>query len=718
MTKQELHTDREAVENASAPPLPAGRYFNRSLSSIEFDRRVLGEALSARHPLLERVRFLGIFSSNLDRFFMVRVSAIHEQIEAGLVGPGPGGLTPAEQLARIKPLVEELTAAQHRCWCDEILPQLREHGIRVCDYADLTADERATARRIFNDEIFPVLTPLAFDPGHPFPHISNLSLNLAVVINKGPGDERFARMKVPEVLPRLMPVDGALVWLEQIIAAHLDTLFPGMQVVEAYPFRVTRDADVEPEDDKVPDLLLAVERDLRRRQFGQVVRLTVDQSMPPRIVEILRENLEITPRDVYRVKRTMGLAALAELYAIDRPDLKDPPFVPSVPGELAGAPDPLAAAQTGNLLMHHPFDSFLAVVDLIRAAAEDPQVLAIKQTLYRIGHDSPIVDALMEARAQGKQLTVLVEIKARFDEEHNIEWAEKLENAGVHVVYGLVGLKTHCKLLLIVRKERDGLRRYVHLSTGNYNVATAHQYTDVGLLTADPEIGADASDLFNYLTGYSAQEHFRVFGVAPASLRRELLDLIRREIEWQRKTGTGAIVIKMNTVTDLELIDALYRAAQAGVQIELIVRGVCLLRPGLPGLSENIRVRSIVGRFLEHSRLLQFHNGGAEEIYLTSADLTATNLDRQVEVLVPVLRPAERRRLHDILAAYLRDTANAHLLQPDGSYTRPTADGPEFDAHAWLIAQAEAQLATRLPSGDWRLEPAGPRSAPAPEQTA
>src|ERR687886_1553116 len=695
MSNTEPYPNTDGEQPGPPVELPAHRYFNRALNWLQYNRRVLGEALSPRHPLLERVRFIAIFSWNLDRFFMVRVSGIREQLEAGFAGPGPDGLTPAEQLVQIKQIVEELTETRYRCWCDDLLPALEARGIRICDYQELSAAEREAARKLFYEEIFPVLTPLAFDPGHPFPHISNLSLNLAVVINKAGGDERFARMKVPEVLPRLMPAAGARVWIEQIIMQHLDALFPGMQIVEAYPFRVTRDAEVEFEDDKISDLLQAVQRNLRQRHFGHAIRLTVDRSMPPRIVEILRENLELKPDDVYRVERTMGLASVAELYAIARPDLKAPPFVPAVPAPLVDAADPLAATHAGDILMHHPFDSFLTVVDLIRAAAEDPHVLAIKQTLYRIGQDSPIIDALMEAREQGKQVTVVVELKARFDEEYNIEWAAKLEEAGVHVVYGIMGLKTHCPLLLIVRKERNVLRRYVHVSTGSYNVTTAHEYTDVGLLTCDPDFGADASDLFNYLTGYSVKDRYRAFIVAPAHLRRRLLELIEREIVWQRETGAGAIVIKMNNLTDLQIVDALYRASIAGVQIDLIVRDVCLLRPGIPGLSDNIRVRSIVGRFLEHSRLLQFHNGGDEEIYISSAELTATNLDRQVEVLWPVRQAAPRRRLRDLLVAYLRDTANAHLLQSDGAYIRPAPDQPAFDSQAWLIECAEKRSAVR-----------------------
>jgi polyphosphate kinase len=696
MPKKSKHKEHSRAKHHTVPLMGADRYLNRELSLLQFNRRVLGEALRTRHPLLERVKFLAIFSSILDEFFMVRVASIREQIDAGVVEPSPDGLSPAEQLALIKPVVEELSEAQRRCWCDDILPQLRRQGIGVCDYAELNDNQRAAARTLFYEEIFPVLTPLAFDPGHPFPHISNLSLSLAVVVNDPRRGERFARIKVPEVLPRLMAIpsnDGTLVlvWLEQIIAAHVDALFPGMQVVETYPFRVIRNADVDLQEEEAADLLRTIEHGIRQRQFGRVVRLTVGESMPERILSTLIENLEITSDDLYRVKGPLGLASLMELASIDRPDLKYPPFVPHVPPQLVEADDPFSVIQDHDLLLHHPYDSFVPVVDLVRVAAEDPQVLAIKQTLYRVGRDAPIVRALMYARERGKQVTVLVELKARFDEEKNIEWAKQLERAGIHVVYGLVGLKTHCKVALIVRKERDGLRRYVHLSTGNYNVTTAHQYTDIGLLTSDPLFGADASDLFNFLTGYSALEKYRAFSIAPVNLRQVLIELIERETQRQREKGDGVLIFKTNTLTDPELIAALYRASAAGVEIDLIVRGVCCLRPGVPGLSATIRVRSIIGRFLEHSRIYYFQNGSNEEVYLSSADLMSRNMDRRVEVMFPVHQPDLIRRLRDeILQAYLRDTLNAHILQPDGTYVRPDSNLPPFDSQTWLLKQAGA----------------------------
>jgi polyphosphate kinase len=674
-------------------PPTAQRYLNRQLSWLQFNRRVLDEAFDLRHPLIERAKFLAIFSSNLDEFFMVRVSGLQEQLESVPTELSPDGLSPAEQLRLIKPIVIELANRQHSCWSDYILPALRSAGVHILDYAELSDDQRAVAASFFHDEIFPILTPLAFDPGHPFPHISNLSLNLAVVIHDPRQSERFARLKVPGMLPRLMPIrspDGVevLVWVEQLIAAHLHELFPGLEVVAAYPFKVTRDGDVELRDDAADDLLQSVEHVIHQRQFGRVVRLTVDQSMPARILEILTENLEIGPDEVYQLSGPLGLGALMQLAGIDRPDLKAAPFVPSVSPELATG-DLFAAIRSHDLLLHHPFESFTPVVDLIRAAAEDPHVLAIKQTLYRVGSDTGIVTALRRARERGKQVTVLVELKARFDEENNIEWAKQLEDAGVHVVYGLLGLKTHCKVALIVRREHDGLRRYVHLATGNYNASTARLYTDIGLFTCAPDAGADASDLFNYLTGYSAHRDYNMFAVAPITMRERLVELIEREIDQHRAHGAGALIFKMNSLSDIRMIDTLYRAAEAGVQIDLIVRGVCCLRPGVPGLSETIRVRSIVGRFLEHSRIYWFHNGGAPEIYLSSADLMSRNLDRRVETFFPVRRPELARRLHDeILQAYLRDTANAHLLQPDGDYARPDPALEPFDAQEALLEQA------------------------------
>lgn len=676
------------------PPMGADRYLNRELSWLHFNRRVLGEALETRHPLLERVKFLAIFSSNLDEFFMVRVAGIRQQIDAGVIEPSPDGLSPTEQMAQIKPVVEQLSELQRRCWVKELLPQLRSHGILVCDYAELSATQRESCRKLFHDEIFPVLTPLAFDPGHPFPHISNLSLSLAVVISDPHHGERFARVKVPEVLPRLMPLpthDGAqmFVWLEQLIAAHVGALFPGMRITETYPFRVTRNGDVDLQEEEAADLLRTIEHGIRQRQFGRVVRLTVDESMPQRVLDILMENMEVQPEDLYRLTGPLGLSAVMQLYATDRPDLKDPPFVPDVPEVLEEAVDPFAAIQAGDILLHHPFDSFMPVVDLIRAAAEDPQVLAIKQTLYRVGRNTPLVEALIRARENGKQVTVLMELKARFDEENNIEWAKQLERVGVHVVYGLMGLKTHCKLALIVRKEREGLRRYVHLSTGNYNVNTAHLYTDIGMLTTNPQFGADASDVFNYLTGYSAQRSYRKFLVAPVNMRQAIQALIEREIQRHRDAGDGHLIFKMNTLTDPQMIEALYTASAAGVAIDLIIRGVCCLRPGVPGLSEKIRVRSIVGRFLEHSRIFYFHNGGEREVYLGSADLMSRNLNRRVEVLFPVQQAHIVRRLRgEILDTYLHDTLNAHMLQPDGTYARPAPELAMCDAQTMLLNAA------------------------------
>ncbi|MDP9311881.1 MAG: polyphosphate kinase 1 [Chloroflexota bacterium] len=676
------------------PPLGADRYLNRELSWLQFNRRVLGEALETRHPLLERVKFMAIFSSNLDEFFMVRVAGIREQIDAGVIEPSPDGLSPQEQMAQIKPVVEQLTELQRRCWETDLLPQLRANGIMVCNYDELDPTHREAGRKLFYQEIFPVLTPLAFDPGHPFPHISNLSLSLAVVIADRHQGERFARVKVPEVLPRLMQLpanDGTqvFVWLEQLIAAHVGALFPGMPVAETYPFRVTRNGDVDLQEEEAADLLRTIEHGIRQRQFGRVVRLTVDQSMPQHVLDILMENMEVAPDDLYRVTGPLGLSQLMQLYNIDRPDLKDAPFVPHVPEVLEDAVDPFAAIHSGDILLHHPFDSFMPVVDLIQAAAEDPQVLAIKQTLYRVGRNTPLVEALIRARENGKQVTVLMELKARFDEENNIEWAKQLESVGVHVVYGLVGLKTHCKIALIVRKERDGIRRYVHLSTGNYNVATAHLYTDLGLLTVNPDFGADASDVFNYLTGYSAQRSYRQFLVAPVNARQALQGLIEREIQRHKEQGNGQLILKMNTLTDPQMIEALYTASKAGVQIDLIIRGVCCLRPGVPGISERIRVRSVIGRFLEHSRIYYFHNGGKREVYLGSADLMSRNLNRRVEVLFPVHQADLVQRLRDeILESYLHDTVNAHELRADGTYVRPSGDMPMCDTQVMLLKGA------------------------------
>jgi polyphosphate kinase len=705
----------ELLRPVEAPPPPPemSAYINRELSWLEFNLRVLEEALDQRHPLLERVKFLSIFSTNLDEFFMIRVAGIKQQVAAGVAIRAPDGMTPAEQLSAIRRVVHAQKEAVRRCWLDDIQPKLHDRGIHLLDYADLNAEQRAFCKAYFEREVFPVLTPLAFDPSHPFPHISNLSINLAVAINDPEEGELFARVKVPAVLPRLIPLVGGrcdgpdqiaperrhcFIWLDQVIAEHVDALFPGMEVVETYAFRITRNADMEIQEEEAADLLRTIEQGVRARRFGAVVRLTVEHDMPQRIRELLLANLKLTSDDLYEVRGPLGLADLMMLTKLDRPDLKDQPFFPHAPAVLRHARNSaeiFAAIRAQDILLHHPFDSFQPLVELIEAAAEDPEVLAIKQTLYRVGLNSPIVKALMHAREQDKQVTVLVELKARFDEENNITWARALERAGVHVVYGLVGLKTHAKIALVVRRESDGLRRYVHLGTGNYNATTARIYTDLGLLTARPEIGADASDLFNFLTGYSRQRRYRTLLVAPVNLRDRLSALIEREIEHAEQGRGGRLIFKLNAVVDPAMIDLLYRASQAGVQIDLIARGICCLRPGVEGMSENITVRSVVGRFLEHSRIYYFANGGQGEVYLGSADLMQRNLDRRVETLFPIEDPALIAHIRDeVLAVYLRDNVRARILLPDGCYVRaqPEDGAAPIDSQAFFAAGHETPL--------------------------
>jgi polyphosphate kinase len=664
-------------------------FINRELSLLEFQRRVLEEARDPTQPLLERVKFLSIVGSNLDEFFMVRVGGLKQQIEAGVVELSPDGLTPAEQLASIRKVALGLMQDMRACWCNELLPRLAEAGIYVLDYAALDGGQKARADQYFDEVVFPVLTPLAFDPGRPFPHISNLSLNLAVLVRDKKRRERFARLKVPNTLPRLVPLkrssgstrkDGTVpnkhyfVWLEQLIAAHLDKLFPGLHVVEAHPFHVTRDADIVIKELEAADLLESMEQGVRQRRFGDVVRLKLLSTMPDHLRNLLVENLEMDARDVYVVENPLGMSDLRALYSVDRYDLKDPPFVPAVPASLNGKAaetDIFAAIRKGDILLHHPYDSFTPVVEFLNQAARDPDVLAIKQTLYRVGRNAPVVEALLEASENGKQVAVLVELKARFDEERNIDWARKLESEGVHVVYGLLGLKTHSKIALVVRKEGEHIRRYIHLSTGNYNVVTSQIYTDIGLFTCDEEIGADATDLFNYLTGYSAKTRFRKLLVAPINLRQRMEELIEREVEHARKGKGGRLIFKMNALTDKGMIQQLYKASQAGVKIDMIVRGMCCLRPGLPGISETVRVTSIVGRFLEHSRIYYFHNAGNPEIYIGSADVMTRNIDRRVEVLFPIQDPRLIKVVsEDILKTYLMDNVKARVLLPDGTYER------------------------------------------------
>lgn len=698
----------DTIPSADAAPMLSTpqRFINRELSWLAFNYRVLEEALDQRNPLLERVKFIGIFNTNLDEFFMIRVAGIKQQIAEGVTERSPDGLTPTEQLTVVRKEVVRQREILHRLWLDDILPKLHEQGIHVLDYEELSEAQRQTCRAYFEREVFPVLTPLAFDPSHPFPHISNLSINLAVAVNDPEEGELFARVKVPAVLPRLVPLgdscDGpsnipperryCFTWLDQVIADNIESLFPGVDVVETYAFRVTRNADMEIQEEEAADLLRTIEQSVRQRRFGAVTRLSFHGTLPDRIRDLLLYNLNLTPEDLYETSGPLGLSDVFALTKLDRPDLKDPPYYPRTPAPLRSrlASDMFAAIRQQDILLHHPYDSFQPVVDLIQYAAEDPNVLAIKQTLYRVGSNSPIVKALMHAREQDKQVTVLVELKARFDEENNITWARALERVGVHVVYGLVGLKTHGKLALIVRREHDGLRRYVHLGTGNYNATTARIYTDLGLLTCRPDIGADVSELFNFLTGYSRQSHYRKLFVAPFELRANLVRLIEREIEHASEGRPAHIIMKMNACVDPKMIDHLYTASISGVKIDLIVRGMCALRPGVPGMSENIAVRSIVGRFLEHSRIFYFGNNGAGEVYVGSADLQQRNLDRRVEAVFPIEDATLAAYVREqLLETYLRDNTRARVLGPNGIYTRvtPNGDAPVDSQETFLSTQ-------------------------------
>ncbi len=684
---------------AAVPTSDVGRpelYINRELSWIEFNRRVLQEAQDSRHPLLERVKFLSIFETNLDEFIMIRLAGLKDQIAAHVTTLSPDGLTAQEQLAVVRQCLAPLVQEVRRTWSDELLPLLEAQHIYILDYEHLDGQQQAAMRTYFENEVFPVLTPLAVDAGHRFPHISNRSLNLAVVISDPPGGKRFARVKVPPTLPRLAPVPlsgnkeqaVAFVWMEQLIAANLSMLFQGFEVWESYPFRVLRDADIELREDESLDLLETIEQGLRARRFGVVVDLAVNPSMPPDILDLLIDNLEITPDDVSIIDGPLGMGDVMELHNLNRPELKDAPFTPRTPPELRKGHDLFAAIRERDRLIHLPYDTFDAVVDFIHAAAHDPGVLAIKQTLYRVGTNSPVVSTLLDAVENGKQVAVLVELKARFDEENNIEWAKALERAGVHVVFGLIGLKTHAKIALVVRREADGLRRYVHLGTGNYNATTARIYEDLSLFTCRPDIGADASALFNTLTGYSRQTHYRKLLVAPVGLRQGIEERIEREMHIQKQHGNGHLIFKMNALVDPEIIDLLYRASQAGVRIDLIVRGICCLRPGVPGVSDNIRVTSIVGRFLEHSRIFYFGNGGDEEIWLGSADMMQRNLNNRVETLFPIEDPALRKAIRaNLLDKVMIDTVNASELRADGHYVPvlPEPGDEPFDSQAWFI---------------------------------
>jgi polyphosphate kinase len=712
------------------PSLRDSQYFvSRELSWLEFNRRVLSEALDERTPLLEALKFLAIFSSNLDEYFMVRVAALKQQVAASVNRRTPEGLTPKAHLKAISETLRPMVAQQHEAFESTIRRQMLHHGIRLLNYDDLNPSQKAYLHHYFEEQIFPVLTPLAVDPGHPFPHISNLSLNLAVVVQDEQADQiYFARVKVPKVLPRFVPLleDGGDVsgsgyqWqgipIEQVIAHNLDHLFPGMAIQEHYQFRITRNADLAVEEDEADDLMLAIEQELRKRRLGgSAVRMEIQASTPASVRQVLMQEIDLTPSDVYDVQGLLGLGDLMTLASLPLPELSLPDWTPTVPPALYSllppqvdeadlaqedAEDMFALLRHHDQLLHHPYHSFGATVQrFITQAAHDPHVLAIKMTLYRTSGDSPIVNALISAAENGKQVAVLVELKARFDEENNINWARKLEKAGVHVVYGLVGLKTHTKVVLVVRREGNHIQRYCHVGTGNYNPKTARFYTDLGLLTGRDDIGADITDLFNYLTGYSRQHTFRKLLVAPLSLRKELRLLIDREIEQAHQGKGGRIIAKMNSLVDPDLIVQLYRASQAGVSIDLIVRGICCLRPGLAGISQNIRVVSIIGRFLEHSRLFYFQNGGQEQFLLGSADWMPRNLDRRVEAVVPVEDTSLQTELKTILDLCLKDNRQAWDMQPDGTYRRrQTSPGdPIINAQEVLMEQAMNRAFPRLP---------------------
>ena len=688
--------DTSRADLPAAADLPADRFLNRELSWLDFNARVLALAEDPTQPLLERVKFLAIFASNLDEFYMVRVAGLKRRNDMGLAVTSADGLTVSEQLALISTRTQELVGRLGRCFTDEVLPALEKVGVRLVHWADIDAQDRASLARYFSDQIFPVLTPLAVDPGHPFPYISGLSLNMAIVVrDPDTGAERFARLKVPKNVDRFVRVRRGVddyLPIEDLIAAHLAELFPGMQVVEHQTFRVTRNADFEVEEDRDEDLLQALERELARRRFGPPVRLEIADTTSERILGLLLAELDVDPGDAVEVPGLLDLSSLWQLYGLDRPALKDAPFVPATPLAFAEGETPKSAfayLRDGDVLLHHPYESFATSVQrFIEQAASDPQVLAIKQTLYRTSGDSPIVDALISAATAGKQVVVLVEIKARFDEQANITWAKALERAGVHVVYGLVGLKTHCKIALVVRQEGSTIRRYCHIGTGNYNPKTARTYEDLGLLTADKDIGADLTDLFNVLTGYSRQTEYRNILVAPHSIRTGIIERIEREIAHQKEGRGGIVRLKVNSIVDEQVIDALYRASRAGVTVDVTVRGICALRAGVPGLSENITVRSVVGRFLEHSRIIYFGGGDAggpgEEYWIGSADMMHRNLDRRVEAMVRVTDRIAIDRLASILQMMSAPETRCWILDP-GGWTRSPIDGDGRDVQADLL---------------------------------
>jgi len=677
-------------------PLPEDRFLNRELSWLDFNARVLTLAEHPDTPLLERAKFLAIFASNLDEFYMVRVAGLKRRMQTGLPIRSPDGLSAREQLEMIAERAADLVGRHARCFLDEVGPALATERVEIVRWTDLDTAERDRLRDYFRDQVFPVLTPLAVDPAHPFPYISGLSLNLAVVVrDPDGGPELFARVKVPNNVPRLVAVESSsrayrFLPVEDLIAGHLGALFSGMQIVEHHLFRVTRNADFEVEEDRDEDLLQALERELARRRFGPPVRLEVESDVSDLVLETLVRELDMDSHDVLRVPGLLDLSALWQVYeGADRPDLKDRPFVPATHPRFAEGETPrsvFATLRDGDILVHHPYHSFSTSVQrFIEQAAADPNVLAIKQTLYRTSGDSPVVDALVDAAEAGKQVVVLVEIKARFDEQANIGWARTLEKAGCHVVYGLVGLKTHCKTALVIRQEGHQIRRYAHIGTGNYHPRTARLYEDFGLLTADPEVGADLTDLFNVLTGYSRQTAYRRLLVAPYGVRAGMVERIDREVKLAQEGRPGLVQIKVNSLVDEQVIDALYQASRAGVRVDLVIRGICTLRPGVPGLSDNIRVRSILGRFLEHSRVFRFGNDGDPEVWIGSADLMHRNLDRRVEALVRVNDPTSAAELESVLGLAMSPQTQAFELRPEGTWVQ---DGAGADRPARHLQNA------------------------------
>jgi polyphosphate kinase len=670
-------------------------YINRETSWLEFNDRVLEEALDERNPLLERLKFIAIYGTNLDEFFMIRIAGLMQQLAAEVHKRSDDGHTPEEQLDMVSRRLRRSLARMTDCLENQLFPALEDHGIRILGFDELDADTARAMRRYFEERVFPVLTPLAIDKGHPFPYISNLSISLAVELEETMPDgpiRYVARVKVPGSLPRFVPVESAprgqrwFVMLEDIIAHNMEALFPGLRVKASYLFRVTRDADLDLQEDEADDLLRAIESELRKRRFGEPVRLEVEPAMPESLRVMVREALELDEGDCYEVGGMMGTADLWTLVGIDDAELHDPPFTPTIPKRLIGQTDLFAVIREGDLLLHHPYESFDPVVQFVQQAASDPDVLAIKQTLYRTSGNSPVVAALLGAAENGKQVAALIELKARFDEENNIHWARTLERVGVHVVYGLAGLKTHAKVTLVVRNEPDGIRRYMHFGTGNYNDRTARTYTDLSLFTCRADLGSDATQLFNALTGFSKADRYEQLMVAPIGLRTGFEELIDRETAHAEAGRPCGIVAKLNAISDAGIVQRLYRASRAGVPIDLIVRGMCVLRPGIPGVSETISVTSVVGRFLEHSRMFVFTNGGEREVYIGSADLMGRNLDRRVETVVPVLDPLLGDVIcNDILAVQLADNVKARVLRPDGSYERRTVRPGEEPVDAQQI---------------------------------